>query len=946
MRQTLKFFLTAFIPLFFYLAQSANGQRPKDQADKQTPKELWQPYYITPRTDDQHIALSRNWMLAYRDDSIKSTDQLKQINEWINVAEPTTVHWALYKVGKLPHPYKHLNSKKYEWVENKIWYYKKEINIPETARDHYVFLNFDGLDYYSRIWVNGQLLGRHEGMFGGPSVEISELVNYDSTNEIIVEVFSANLLPEQRKIYEENVRGDGATAIKGWAFTGGTGVEPWFTVGMWQGARIEIVPKTHIERPYLVTQNIENNKAEISLSLELFANHHSLEYQMHPWDNAILSRGVTTLELKPVKKDLYLRVEFYDDDEIKLEKKIPLQAFEGRVWIEDTITIPDPKLWWPVNMGNPFLYKVSLKLMENDQILDNIEFNYGIRTIERKRSAGLKVEERMEDWHFIVNDQPMFIKGVNWMPVDVLLDLPKERYQWLLQMAKATGIQMIRVWASGLIETDTFYDLCDSLGIMVWQDFPISHVDAHNWPQEVWEAQVVQNIFRLRNHASLALWNGGNGMNPYSKGNAATMGILERNLNIFDPNRFFSRTSSDAGNAHVYPDMDPSWYAKLYQYVPYISETGMHSVADPDKMKRIINAKEFNDLENIYSKTFAENHPEIIQHFAEYEPSRVPRMLSRASHINNMAKPSLENLSEATQVGAGEFYQILSEGVQSNYPNTAGLMPWVFNRIWPVFSAIMLVDGHSQPVAPFYFLKRTYEPIHVSLQLPRLLWKPGEMVDLEAVVNKPYQKAIENASIKVKIYNDQFDIIWNKESPILVNGENPVARQNMGNFTIPADYDKQFFFVTVELSGKDNQVISKSVYWPRTVQFSSDEEYENYIKAPQAWPYLKSGPWLKPSVAENKTKLTIKVLSTEETAQGYTRCRIKIVNKGKNPSFMTELNIEGAENLFYADDNFFWLEGGEEREMDIIINWKEENNSKASVLVNAWNAKPDSESIF
>ena len=114
-------------------------------------------------------------------------------------------------------------------------------------------------------------------------------------------------------------------------------------------------------------------------------------------------------------------------------------------------------------------------------------------------------------------------------------------------------------------------------------------------------------------------------------------------------------------------------------------------------------------------------------------------MLSRASHIADMSAPSLESISEATQIGAGEFYQIVSEQMQANYPITTGLMPWVFKRPWPVV-AIMLADYFGQPNAPYYFLKRTYEPTHIAVKLPEIIWAAGEKMPINvAVTHAPPQ---------------------------------------------------------------------------------------------------------------------------------------------------------------------------------------------------------------
>src|SRR5690606_4691207 len=160
-------------------------------------------------------------------------------------------------------------------------------------------------------------------------------------------------------------------------------------------------------------------------------------------------------------------------------------------------------------------------------------------------------------------------------------------------------------------------------------------------------------------------------------------------------------------------------------------------------------------------------HPAIINHFTEYGHRRVPRMLSRASHISDMSDPSLETISEASQVGAGEWYQIVSERMQGNYPVTAGLMPWVFKRHWPVI-AIQMMDWFGQAAAPYYFLKRTYEPTHVAVDFPRLIWKAGETIKLATKVTHAPDVELNGATVRVVCYDDTFQEVYKRESKIRV----------------------------------------------------------------------------------------------------------------------------------------------------------------------------------
>ncbi|MFA6562895.1 MAG: sugar-binding domain-containing protein [Verrucomicrobiia bacterium] len=901
---------------------------------------LWQPYRITPRAGAQHIALDGEWQLGWRDTAVDASTELNTMTNWFAAQVPSTVQWALHRAGKCGHPYEHLNSKQYDWVDQKVWYYRRTVELPAKKGDGCVFLCFDGIDYFARVWLNGKLLGRHEGMFGGPDIEISKHAKFGAANELVVEVKAGNFGNKA----DWKPRGPEGPVIKPWVIAGGTGGEMFFPLGMWRGARIEIVPLGHMERPFLVTEAADEKAARLTLSAEVFAGTNSLQLQLHPWKNSQLvdgSRGWAGSQ--PSKSRFALRVELAEkgSGKIAFDQTFPLQTFAGRNFVKQSFTVAKPKLWWPNGMGEPNLYRAKLTLIREGNAEDAMEFDYGIRTIRTTPTPGPRTTDRWADWQFVVNGRPLFVKGMNWMPADILLDLPRERYRWLIGAAKAAGIQFFRIWGGGLLETEEFYDTCNELGVMVWQDFPIGNRDTPEWPQDVWEAQVMQTIFRLRNHPSLVLWCGGNEFNPYSLGNAATLGIFERCVADFDPTRPMRRTSPDGGSLHAYPDMDPTWYGKLYRLVPYIAETGMHNIPEPSGIHETVNTAELDKpLIEMFEKSFPKQHPELMHHFVEYDPNRVPRMLSRASHIDDMKAPSLAALAEGTQIGAGEFYQIFSEHVQANYPVTAGLMPWVFKRPWPVI-AIMLVDGFGQPTAPYYFLKRTYEPTHVLVKLPELMWAKGEQVPLAVHVTHAPAAARKGLKASVEILDAGFASLWRKTQSVSLQPGPSVAALDFGNFTISDSLNDKFFFIVAELRADGGQLVSRSVYWPRCLSRMSDEAFRNKYRAtPQPALAFDKGPWLKPQTASQPTSLTASLVGQMPLAADRSQLRVHVKNTGGKPAFNTRLDIEGTKRAFYATDNFFWLAPGEERELQVEVLWRDPGqHAQATLTVSAWNAE-------
>jgi beta-mannosidase len=612
------------VALFLLLAVAALAQD----------KSLWQPYYVWPREGAQHLDLSRDWELTDREKELANGESIPSDSKWRKVQRPTSVQMALHKAGELPHPYEHLNSDKYKWVDEKVWYYRKTFTAP-AAHDGYAYLYFHGIDYFARVWLNGKPLGRHEGMFGGPALEVSKELKPGSPNELLVEVRAGNY--GNKAGYKPR---DPGRIIKPWVIAGGTGGEMFFPLGMWQGVRLDLVPRTHLDRPFLRTISASDREARLHVSVEILRDAHSLEQEFHPTGNVQMRYYRDWWKLKDQQRPMAVVFELADRASKKVVHRKPMNVsvVPGRNWLESEVTIPDPKLWWPNGMGDAHLYRARLILQDGANEIDRIELDYGIRTLQTERTPGPRMTDRWSDWQFVVNGRKFFVKGMNWMPADILLDLPRERYHWLLSAAKNAGIQMLRVWGGGIIEPEAFYEVANELGILVWQDFPIGNMFTPLYPQPVWEAQVMHTIYRLRNHPSLAVWCGGNEFNPYAEGNAASIGILERSLADFDGTRPFRRTSPDNGSMHDYPDMDPTWYSRKFPYLPYMAETGMHNIPSARTLREVISPAELaKPVERMYDPSFEKNFPELRHHFVEYQPTRVPRS-GPASSIRSCPK--------------------------------------------------------------------------------------------------------------------------------------------------------------------------------------------------------------------------------------------------------------------------------------------------------------------
>ncbi len=912
---------------------------------KQKEKTLWQPYYIWPRTGKQHELLDGEWEMGYLDAPIVSPQDLLPHSKWIKVRVPNSVQWALYESGELPNPYLHLNSRKYAWVPKKVWYYRRQFQLQAIPKDQYVFLCFDAAGYYLRVWINGTLLGRNEGMFGGPEIEVSQYLRAGQ-NEILVEVKAGSFGAKNWDAWNTG------KVVLPWGVAGGpkpmkvNGIsfkefEPF---GIWQSVRLEFVPRIHLERPFLVTETADGREARLKLKAEVFVNAQSLDFQLHAWNRHLGIHFRNSWTSRRVKTPVALNVEISEEGSSKtaLRQAFPLKLFEGRNFLEQALTIESPRLWWPNGLGKPNLYHVKMELEVDGSPVDRMEFDYGIRVITHEPSAGPRTQDRWADWQFVVNGRKFFLKGMNWAwPLDIFYHLPRWRYRWMLKAAHAAGVQMIRVWGGGNPETEDFYELCDEMGIMVWEDFPLANQEAALYPPEIWEAQVFHTLFRLRNHQSLAVWCGGNEFNPYDPSNTAVTGITERTVRDFDGTRLFTRTTPDPGDVHIYVDMDPTWYAHLYHWVPFVSETSIFNIPEAQSIRAVINPQEVaGPITGIFTEQFGFKYPEFCHHFQD--PRGAQSVYNRGTQMTDLAAPSLDTFCEALQIAASEYTRIYSEQIQANYPLTTGLMPWSLTVPWPLVYH-MFIDGLGQPTPAYYFLKRTYEPVHVMLRLSHLLWAPGAKFPVTATVLNAPEAAMSGLKVSAQAFDTNLRSLWTRERPIELKSGGAVDHFGLGDFTLPARLEDQFFIVVVELKRRNGGVVSRSVYWPRCLKKMLDPVFSaKYRSGPQPSLVFHHGPWLKNEIASSPglTALKMEVVSKQDHGSNRSEIRLRLRNTGSHPAFLTHVDVEGTERAFLADDNWFWLAAGEERSLSLDVLWRAPaTRDKAQLAVSAWNAR-------
>lgn len=524
----------------------------------------------------------------------------------------------------------------------------------------------------------------------------------------------------------------------------------------------------------------------------------------------------------------------------------------------------------------------------------------------------------------------MFLKGMNWMPIDFLYDMKPERYEWCLTLAKNAGIQLLRVWnGGGIPETDTFYELCDKMGILVWQDQYIANTSlTQNFPLDVLECQTAYNLYRTRNHPSLVILCGGNEFIPYIPECASSLYVMEKTSQVLTPDRIYHPTTADKGSAHIYIDMEPVWYRHRYKQLPFLAESGIHSFPNFKTMRKFICEKEATaSIKDLAAPEFAGNFPDLLNHFAEYQPDRVPRMTARMSQIINMTDTSLEAMCEASQVQVYEFYQLMIQSMQENYPACGGIMPWVFKRPWPT-AGTQTVDGDDRPGYGYYAVQNAYRPVNVCWCQQWSVLAPEEEISL---VVKTFNQNIEDLSdtqITLTVYNPDLTVCEEYQS----NYQDIV---DFGYLKLDSYFTNTCFLVCADISRKGVSM-SRSVYFNKCSELLADRElYQKYRSQPTENLYFQNGPWLKNSIQSAKQVQLHAERIVEGEDGSYRYAQLQITNLSDVPAYPVTIEQTDPDSREFLSDNFFLLKPGETKAVRITCDC----GQVGQVRISCWNGK-------
>jgi beta-mannosidase len=850
--------------------------------------------------------LRDGWELLATDDALPP-GQYSADSLWIKTQMPRPVHYALMEAGQIPNLWYADNFKKLQWIQQRDWYLRRRFAIPESWHDSVVRLRFDGMDYLGMVWLDGEYLGGHEGAFGGPTFDISTRIVPGKEHELLVRLVHEphDLLPNYDSSSENrNPRVVKPDAQDAESYQWGN---RYRTIGLYQPIRIIATGQTYMEAPFVRTDAIASDSATL-------------------WAQVMLTNsGAATFEgtIDAQIIDLANQQVVWQGNS---HQKVPA----GNSFWEREIELSHPKLWWPNGLGDQPLYRLELKLAQDDKQLDFVATRFGVRTLQLKRNPSypdsprtVPADKTLEDeaymYLWVANGRPFYAKGACWMTSDDVLQLPIEREEWMIRAAKLNGQNLLRLnGGTSIFETEQFYNLCDEYGMIVWQEVPLNWADTPGATTlAVWREQLTQNVLRIRQHPSIGIYVGGNEFDPFQDGIEPFLGLVREIFAAYDGSRPFRMNSPCGGDFHAYEPQeiytaDENWYHKIFDRGHnFFSEWSFSGFANMSLLKRMIPPVELEMKPVGYDvEKFKRRYTTIRDRSAEINYTFV-KSWQRASWYADFGKADLEQLIECSQMGYEHNIGYVLEQWRAQFPYTGGEALWTYNSLGPVANSWHLIDWCGQPQIPFYATQRANEPVHVMADTGFFSWGPGDTFHASVFALNDREQVVKGGRISARIYDQQMRVVHEDEWVNDVPPGGYASEAHEVRWPIPADTPEAYLFLELTLADAQGVRLSRRAYWLRILRMLADPEARKRWQAgPVPEPLTQTGPWLKPQVEALSTSLqsTIKLDGQTEKEASVT---VTVENAGKLPAYPVGLQLLPDFYSVLWSDNYFWLAPGE-----------------------------------
>ncbi|HJQ33705.1 MAG TPA: glycoside hydrolase family 2 protein [Pyrinomonadaceae bacterium] len=628
--------------------------------------------------------------------------------EWRQATVPGSVHTDLLANKLIEDPFYRDDEQKLQWVGKTDWEYRTTFDAtPALVHRQHVELVFEGLDTYATVFLNEQPVLEADNMFRTWRVDVKAALKPGrNTLRVVFRSPINEVLPRMKALGYElpavNDQGEKTSPHTRKApYQYGWDWGPRFvTCGVWKPARLEAWDSARLTDLHVIQNSLGKDAAQLTVEVE-----------------AVSAADVNAL----------LVVEDPSDRRVSARQPVALRAGANRFAVK--LNIPNPQLWWPAGLGAQKLYTLRARLFrggDTKKPTDELSTRVGLRTLELRQQP----DAEGKSFTFVVNGVPVFAKGANWVPADSFpTRVTRARYRQLIESARDANMNMLRVWGGGFYESDDFYELCDELGVLVWQDFMFAcsmYPGDEKFLASV-RAEAEDNVRRLRNHPSVALWVGNNEVETawqhwgWKQNLPAKLwddymkifhGVLPEVVAALDPSRTYWPSSpssnleedSDSqrmGDVHYWEVWHASKPFDYYerQHPRFMSEYGFQS---------------FPNIETVNAYTLPADHD--IQSPVMLAHQKHPRgnQLIREYMLRDFPEPKdFESFLYASQVLQAEGIKVGAEHLRRIMPHNMGSLYWQLDDCWPVASWSS-IDYYGRWKALQYYARRFYSPLLVS----------------------------------------------------------------------------------------------------------------------------------------------------------------------------------------------------------------------------------------
>lgn len=670
----------------------------------------------------QSILLSQGWQF-------RQITNLQGVahDQWLPATVPGDVHLDLLRNKLIPAPFYRDNENKLQWIENADWEYRTTIPVSEKLLHRQnIELVFDGLDTCAQVYLNGNLLLTSDNMFRTYRLNAKPYLKAGD-NQLHV-VFTSPIQGAERIADQDPWRPETHTQARWYirksAYQYGWDWSPRFvTSGVWRAARLEAWDDARISDLNIRQLDVTRQAAHLLAQVEVTASSDSPS-------TVAVHYGLNGKELTATQTT---------------------QLHAGVNHVDLPITIDHPDLWYPAGYGSQPLYVFHAGLALRGETQDTADVRTGLRSVELRRDP----DQWGRSFEFVVNGIPVFAKGANVVPFDSFPSrVPVAQIRDILQSAKDANMNIIRIWGGGYYETQEFYELCDELGIMVWQDFMFGNPwqpGTYSFKQNVAQ-EVEDQLKRLRNHPSIVLWCGNNEQeNNFVQDSlhvsqiarlqmwqdylTVFSGIIPTLVARYDPGAAYwpSSPSGDyeetkAMNYRVLEEGDDvggnEESGDTHDYSVWTSSTLLPRApfsSEEDRHYRFVSEYGFQsmpEMRTIDSFTLPEDRtststPVMTVH--QKDPAGYATMLDYIRQYYGQPK-DFSSFVYASQVVQAEYVKVVAEHLRRDMPRTMGSIFWQLNDCWPVVSPSS-IDYYGRWKALQYYARRFYSPLLVSSQL-------------------------------------------------------------------------------------------------------------------------------------------------------------------------------------------------------------------------------------